>query len=154
MTIDHFVEFFRFCHSTDQPCWAIKRCEYYEANQEKDAAGKAVQLLDSKTLQPTTMTMPQNFPENKIKVAHARAVCMACCGNPALITTGTTQTIASPQSLPPITLKIKPLEIEKVTAKDTIVVASTQKAAHVVVMIPEIEIASQLLITTLLYHTL
>ncbi len=58
------------------PVGPSKDVNIMRQTKRKDAADKAVQLLDSKTLQPTTMTTPQNFSENKIIIAHARAVCM------------------------------------------------------------------------------
>lgn len=69
------------------------------------------------------------------------------CGASANIIIGITQTIAHAQALPLKTLNIKPLELMKVIATNTIVIASAPKAALTFVMIAGISIASQLLVT-------
>ncbi len=74
----------------------------------------------------------------KITVLHAKAMDMTCCNNNVPFPSGVIQTIASPQSLPPITLKTKPLEQVKVPMTDASVVAPAQEAALVIIMTAEI----------------
>ncbi len=73
---------------------------------------------------------------------------MACCSNPVLFLTGTIQTIASLQVLPPITLETKPLKNLKVTVTDAIFVIPAHQATFVIVMITGTETITQLFVTT------
>ncbi len=54
-----------------------------------------VPLLYAKPPQELTMITHLYMPENKIIVSHTQTIGMMCCGNLALVTTGTTETITS-----------------------------------------------------------
>ncbi len=87
------------------------------------------------------------MPDERIFVAHARVIGMTCCGDLVPVTAETTQTNASPQALPLITLENKPLKIKKVTMTNATIVAPAQVAALKTFMIVKIATASQLLVT-------
>ncbi len=70
------------------------------------------------------------------------------CDNPVPITTGTIQTITSPQAHPPIALETKPLELVNVPVIDVIVVAPGQEVAFLIIITTEIATTNQLLIAT------
>ncbi len=89
-----------------------------------------------------TTTTPPRIPNKKIS---ARVMDMMCSGNPALVTTETTQIITCPWALPPITLKTKPLQFVKMITTDATIIVPTQESPLVIVMIAEITTASQLL---------
>ncbi len=71
---------------------------------------------------------------------------MKCRGNPATITTGTTQTIAFLKLLPLTTPNTEPLKTVKVLAMDVIIIAPTQEATLVIVIIVKMATTSQLLV--------
>ncbi len=119
ISMNEFINFFQICHSIDQPVDKQHKCEDAKKRdcirwltKRRMLPTRNAPLLATKTLQATTMNTIPNILVRKTSAIHVKVMDVTCCGNPVLVTTAITQTVAKLLDLPPIALNTEPLKID------------------------------------------
>ncbi len=120
----------------------LKR-ELKETKQEKNAVNKKHAAAHFKNSLHSNQDSQSKHAKQENYFEYANSIDMICCVNPVPITTGITQTNASLQTHPPITLKTKPLKSAKVPSMEVIIVASAQDTVLVIILTAEVATRSK-----------